>query len=67
MNNTYNQPDIIWAAINVLQSIAKQGLFYNSKLKKYKFLLILTKLIKDELPLDRKIKLLKLLQVNLNY
>lgn len=66
MRNTKDESDLMWAAVNVLQSNVKQGFFYNSKLNKYKFTLILTKLLKDELPLDRKIKILKLLQVNSN-
>jgi len=66
MSNTKDESDLMWAAVNVLQSNVKQGCFTNSKLNKYKFTLILTKLLKDQLPLDRKIKILKLLQVNLN-
>lgn len=64
MNNINEESDIIWAAVNVLQSISKRGLFYKSKLRNYKFIFILAKLLKDDLSLDRKIKILKLLQVN---
>lgn len=66
MNSTNDESDIMWAAINVLQSNVKQGFFRISKLNNYKFTLILTKLLKDQLPLDRKIKILKLLQVTFN-
>lgn len=64
MSNNNNESDIMWAAINVLQSMVKQGFFYKSKLNNYKSTLILIKLLKNELSLDRKIKILKLLQVN---
>lgn len=64
MSNNNNESDIIWAAINVLQSMVKQGFFLNSKLNNYKSTLVLIKLLKNELSLDRKIKILKLLQVN---
>lgn len=64
MNNINEESDIIWAAVNVLQSISKRGLFYKSKLRNYKFIFILAKLLKDDLSLDKKIKILKLLQVN---
>lgn len=64
MNNTNDDSDLMWAAINVLYSISKQGFFHNSLPNNHKFSLILTKLLKDHLSSDRKIKLLKLLQVN---
>lgn len=64
MININEDSDIMWAAINVLQSISKRGLFYKSKLRNYRFIFILTKLLKDDLPLERKIKILKLIQVN---
>jgi len=66
MNNINSESDIMWAAINVLQFNIKQGIFCNSKLNNYKFTLILTKLLKDHVPNERKIKILKLLQVILN-
>lgn len=76
MNNTNDESDLMWSAINVLQSIVKQGLFQtsplsilqmrDSNLNNCQFTLILIKLLKDQLPLDRKIKILKLLQVNSN-
>lgn len=66
MRNIHDESDLIWAAINVLQSYVKQGHFCNSELNNYNFTLILTKLLKDQLSLDRKIKILKLLQVSLN-
>lgn len=64
MSNTDIESDLMWAAINVLQYNIKQGYFCNSKLNNYKFTLILTKLLKDQLSFERKIKILKLLQVN---
>lgn len=64
MINVNDESDLMWAAINVLQSIVKQGLFYNSKLSNCQFTLVLIKLLKDQLPSDRKIKILKLLQVS---
>lgn len=64
MSNINDESVLMWAAINVLQSILKQGFFYNSFLNNYKFTLILTKLLKDQLPLDRKIKIMKILQVS---
>lgn len=74
MSNTNDESDLMWSAINVLQSIVKQGLFQmspfsilqmrDSNLNNGQFILILIKLLKDQLPLDRKIKILKLLQVN---
>lgn len=64
MNNTNHESEIMWAAINVLQSIVKQGFFHNTILNNNEFTLILTKLLKDELSLDKKTKILKLLQVN---
>jgi len=65
MSNTNDESDLMWAAINVLQSNIQQGIYCSSKLNNYEFTLILTKLLKDDLQLDRKIKLLKLLQVYL--
>ncbi|VVC31727.1 Armadillo-type fold,Armadillo-like helical [Cinara cedri] len=62
MMNTINDDSIMWASINVLQSFIKQGYFDNTKLNNYKFTLILSKLLKDELTLEKKIKILKLLQ-----
>jgi hypothetical protein len=64
MNNTNNDSDLMWVAVNVLYSISKQGYFDTSLPNNYKFALILTKLLKENLSLDRKIKILKLLQVN---
>lgn len=67
ISNTNDESELIWAAINVLQYCVKQELFCSSKLNNYKFTLVLTKLLKDQLSLDRKIKILKLLQVNFNF
>lgn len=64
MSNVNEESVLIWAALNVLQSIIKQGFFSNSILNNYKFIPILTKLLKDQLPLDRRIKILKILQVS---
>lgn len=64
MNSINDDSDIMWAAVNLLQSIVKQGLFQNTILNNNEFTLILTKLLKDELSFDKKIKILKLLQVN---
>lgn len=63
MSNINDESVLMWAAINVLQSIIKQG-FHNSILNNYKFTLILIKLLKDQLSLDRRIKILKILQVS---
>lgn len=62
MNSINDDSDIMWAAVNLLQSIVKQGLFQNTILNNNEFTLILTKLLKDELSFDKKIKILKLLQ-----
>lgn len=64
MRNINDDSEIMWAAVNLLQSIVKQGFFQNTILNNNEFTLILTKLLKDELLLDKKIKILKLLQVN---
>lgn len=69
MSNTKDESDVIWAAVDVLQSIVlqynvKQEFSYTSKPNKFKFTLVLIKLLKDQLSLDRKIKILQLLQVN---
>lgn len=64
MSNINDESILMWAGINVLQSVIKQGLFHNSIINNYKFTLILTKLLKDQLSLDRKIKILKILQVS---
>lgn len=64
MGNINDDSEITWAAVNLLQSIVKQGFFQNTILNNSEFTLILTKLLKDELSLDKKIKILKLLQVN---
>lgn len=64
MENTNDDADVMCAVINLLSSISKHGFFYNSLPKNYKFALILMKLLKDQLSLDRKIKILQLLQVN---
>lgn len=63
MNNANDESHLMWAAINVLQFIIKQGFFHKSNLNDYKFSLILSKLLKDQLPMDKKIKILKLLLV----
>lgn len=63
MNNTNDESHLMWAAINVLQFIIKQGFFYKSNLNDYKFSLILKKLLKDKLSMDKRIKILKLLLV----
>ncbi|XP_050419664.1 uncharacterized protein LOC126832775 [Adelges cooleyi] len=62
MNEINDNSEIIWAAINVLQVIIKQEFTEPSIIHKYNFTLILTKVLKDQLSLDRKIKVLKLLQ-----
>lgn len=64
--NTTNEDSIVWASINVLQCFIKQRCFDNTKINNYKFTLILYKLLKDELTSEKKIKILKLLQVKLN-
>jgi len=64
MRNTNDDSEIMWAAVNFLQSIVKQGLFHNTILNNDELTLILIKLLKDELTLDKKIKILKLLLVN---
>jgi len=64
MRNINDDSEILWAAVNLLQSIVKQGFFQNTILNNNEFTLILTKLLKDELSLDKKIKILRLLQVN---
>jgi len=64
MSNTNDDSEIMWAAVNLLQSIVKQGFFQNTILNNNEFTLILTKLLKNELSSDKKIKILKLLQVN---
>lgn len=64
MRNINDDSEIMWAAVNLLQSIVKQGFFQSTILNNNEFTLILTKLLKDELSLDKKIKILKLLQVN---
>lgn len=61
MRNTNDDSEIMWAAVNFLQSIVKQGLFHNTILNNDELTLILIKLLKDELTLDKKIKILKLL------
>ncbi|XP_003247737.1 uncharacterized protein LOC100576041 [Acyrthosiphon pisum] len=62
MRNINDDSEIMWAAVNLLQSIVKQGFFQNTILNNNEFTLILTRLLKDELSLDKKIKILKLLQ-----
>uniref|UniRef100_A0A2H8TVK4 Protein CIP2A n=1 Tax=Melanaphis sacchari TaxID=742174 RepID=A0A2H8TVK4_9HEMI len=62
MRNTNDDSEIMWAAVNFLQSIVKQGFFHSTILNSNGLTLILTKLLKDELALDKKIKILKLLQ-----
>jgi len=64
MSNTNDDSEIMWAAVHFLQSIVKQGFFHDIILNNNELTLILTKLLKDELSLDKKIKILKLLQVN---
>lgn len=64
MNNSNDESDLMWASINVLQSTLKQGFSFNSIVNNYKFILILTKLLKEQYPMDKKIIVLKLLQVN---
>lgn len=66
MYNINDESELMWAAVNVFQSIMKQGFSCNSIINKYKFILIFTKLLKEQLPSDKKIKILKLLQVILN-
>ncbi|XP_060834763.1 uncharacterized protein LOC132917839 [Rhopalosiphum padi] len=62
MSNTNDDSEIMWAAVHFLQSIVKQGFFHDIILNNNELTLILTKLLKDELSLDKKIKILKLLQ-----
>ncbi|XP_050542983.1 uncharacterized protein LOC126906419 [Daktulosphaira vitifoliae] len=54
--------EIMWAAINVLHVVIKQGYTNSTLVHKYNFALILAKILKDDLSPDRKIKVLKLLQ-----
>lgn len=64
--NTVHDDSIMWASINVLQCFIKQGYFDNTVLNSYKFTLVLSKLLMDELTLEKKIRILKLLQVKSN-
>lgn len=66
MSDINDESVLMWAGINVLQSFMKQGLFHSSILHNYKFTLILIKLLKDQLSLERKIKILQILQVSYN-